>query len=261
MKLLGQLLIVVSLVTGALSAATAYHAWLDLPTADLVGLTLNSDAGSRLDDTGKAEPLLMKDHVLTAGDVALLRGLHQSPYRGTFNIHAVRVKEFSFARWQHKWHLTVFVVSIVGLVAGSVLTRRAARRRRAAARRSEAAGDAVSPEAALRAIVEELAALRKALTEQKSEPARLRTLVDRVGRMQRHQIPPFVESHDDLIQQLGIGPAAEVMDRFAAAERQINRAWSAASDGVLEEAEECLAEATVFLEETTARLAKHAGRR
>ena len=63
-----------------------------------------------------------------------------------------------------------------------------------------------------------------------------------------------MESHDDLIQQCGIGHAAEVMDRFAAAERQINRAWSAASDGVLEEAEACLAEATMYLDETTARL-------
>ena len=115
MKLLGQLLIVVSLVTGALSAATAYHAWLDLPTEQLVGLTLNGDAGSQLNDQGDAEPLLKKNHVLTAEDVSRLREEQKSPYRGEFFISAVRVKEFSFARWQHKWGLTVFVVSVVGL--------------------------------------------------------------------------------------------------------------------------------------------------
>jgi hypothetical protein len=258
MKLLGQLLIVVSLVAGALSAATAYHAWLDLPTEELVGLTLNSDAGARLNDKGQAEPLLKKDHVLTAEDVAVLRKLHRSPYRGTFEIYAVRVKEFSFARWQHKWGLTVFVVAMLGLLGGSLLTRRAARRRRAAARRAASPDAAASPEAALRAVAEELTALEKSIQEQRDESARLRVVVERVGALQRHQVADFIESHDDLIGRLGIGPAAEVMDRFAAAERQINRAWSAASDGVLDEAEQCLAEAAALLEETAKRL--HANR-
>ena len=41
-----------------------------------------------------------------------------------------------------------------------------------------------------------------------------------------------------------------IMDRFAAAERQINRAWSAAADGVYAEAETCLTTAVDRLDET-----------
>ena len=59
----------------------------------------------------------------------------------------------------------------------------------------------------------------------------------------------FVEARSPLIAQLGLAGFAEVMDRWAAAERQINRAWSAAADGVYEEVVDCLTLSQTHLEE------------
>jgi hypothetical protein len=44
------------------------------------------------------------------------------------------------------------------------------------------------------------------------------------------------------------------MDRFASAERAMNRAWSAAADGITEEAELCLARAIETVPEAQKRL-------
>jgi hypothetical protein len=259
MKALGQLLIVASLVAGALSAATAYHAWLDLPLEELVGLTLNDNAGVMLDEQGNAAPLFKKGRVLTADDVRQLRRPQPTRSGGGSLIAAVRVKEFSFTRWQHKWGLTVFGLAIAGMAGGALLTRRAARRRRiaqaGAARGQDARDSAATPAAALQRISTALAALRQDVEREADNHVRLKIIVERVGEMQRTAIDAFLEMQADLVDRLGMGAAAEVLDRFAVAERQINRAWSAASDDALDEAQSSLAEAAALLDETAARLA------
>jgi hypothetical protein len=53
----------------------------------------------------------------------------------------------------------------------------------------------------------------------------------------------LVEQRQVLAQALGVGPYAEFMGQFSAAERDLNRAWSAAVDGYPVEARECLARA------------------
>jgi hypothetical protein len=57
-----------------------------------------------------------------------------------------------------------------------------------------------------------------------------------------------------LNERFGVVRAAEIMERFAVAERSLNRAWSAASDGDADEAAEALQEARLVLEEARARL-------
>jgi hypothetical protein len=51
-----------------------------------------------------------------------------------------------------------------------------------------------------------------------------------------------------------MGGYAELMDRFAAGERQINRAWSAAADGYLDEATRCLSNVPAMLAEAEQKL-------
>ena len=61
----------------------------------------------------------------------------------------------------------------------------------------------------------------------------------------------FIDARQALIGRHGLGGYAMIMDRFAAAERQINRARSAAADGVYDEAETCLKAAADRLRETS----------
>jgi hypothetical protein len=85
---------------------------------------------------------------------------------------------------------------------------------------------------------------------------RLALILERLGEAQKTHMPAFVEARPILIARLGLGGFAELMDRYAAAERQINRAWSAAADGVPAEAAQCLELASVFLDEALDRLSR-----
>ena len=67
-------------------------------------------------------------------------------------------------------------------------------------------------------------------------------------------MPAFAAGRAELINRMGLAAYAQLMDRFAATERQINRAWSAAADGVEAEVNDCLATAAILLEETIERL-------
>jgi hypothetical protein len=168
MKWIGQILILVGLTAGALSAASAYHAWLDMPDDQLEGLTLNDGAGVKVNAKGEFVPRFEKGHVLKAEDLEQLRQLQPSVDGKEVSVTAVRVKEFSFARWQHKWGLTIFLVSMVGMVAGSLLTRRAARRRRPAGGEEAEEAESLGPGAALKAITEQLARLLDTLAKEKA---------------------------------------------------------------------------------------------
>jgi hypothetical protein len=77
---------------------------------------------------------------------------------------------------------------------------------------------------------------------------RLRLILTRLTEAQRTHMPAFVEARPVLIARLGLAGFAELMSTYAAAERQINRAWSAAADGVYEEALRCLELASQLLD-------------
>lgn len=60
----------------------------------------------------------------------------------------------------------------------------------------------------------------------------------------------FAENRKVLIPRFGLQVYASVMTQFSAAERAMNRAWSAAADGYLDEVETCLEKSGTHLEET-----------
>jgi hypothetical protein len=83
---------------------------------------------------------------------------------------------------------------------------------------------------------------------------RLKLILALLTEAQRTHLAAFVEARPLLIARHGLVGFAEIMDRFAACERQVNRAWSAAADNVYEESVECLDLGAELLEETINRL-------
>ena len=63
-----------------------------------------------------------------------------------------------------------------------------------------------------------------------------------------------VEGRDALVADLGMAGYAELMDAFSRLERALNRAWSAAADGVPDEALRCVDEAVALAPEVENRL-------
>jgi hypothetical protein len=88
-----------------------------------------------------------------------------------------------------------------------------------------------------------------------SDRVRMERIVASLGEVQSELVPAFADARPMLIAERGMGGFAQVMDSFAAMERKINRAWSAAADGEYEESSESLAEAAEAAEVLVAQLA------
>lgn len=276
MKLLGNLLMTLCLITGCLAAATAYRP----RTANdaIVGATQTAPAGAR-DKTETELTTLRAD--LDAGRItseqyvrqreALVAIVPPAPQGGVITEEAraqmtatdadgdpvarfVKVKEFSLTRWPHAW---LFGLSALGLFAGAMLVRTATKKQLAAvttspgAQGAEKVGDPAHALTQTRAICERL--LRE-LPSMPSDKDRLDAIVDRLGEAQKTHLAAFVDARPRLIAKLGLAGYAELMDRFAAAERQLNRAWSAAADGYLAEATRCLSNVPGMLAEAEKKL-------
>jgi hypothetical protein len=234
MRILGIVLVVAGLAAAALAASTAYLAPLDLPAEELTGLTLSAPAGKN-PDTGK--PIASPKQTLTADLIARLQQAE---------VTLVRVSKFSVDRWPGRW---AFAGAVIGLLAGAALLRCAARR---VAITAATGGNAEGPLQALQAIratIEELSATFKG-----GSNGDLGQVLVRIGALQQTHMPAFVEARPALVARLGLGGFAELMDRYAAAERQINRAWSAAADGAGQEAAACLGAALALLDDAATRL-------
>jgi len=239
MRILGHLLVWGSLALGAASASTAYLASLDAPDGQLVGLKLAVPAGKVEQADGTVAPLAEPGSELTARLVEELRAA---------GVGNARVKEFAWARWRGKWF---FLGSLFGLVAGAVLVRRGDGSAVDAAKEGE-------PERSPRLTLEVMHAMVERLrTEVPAAPGResaMIAVIDQLGELQKIHVPDLVNARARLVAALGMSGYAVLMDTFAAAERQINRAWSAAVDGQRDEVVCCLEEASVLLGETTRQL-------
>jgi len=169
------------------------------------------------------------------------------------NVRFVKVNRFDFFRWPHWW---LFLLSCVGLIGGALLVRHA--RNTELARASaivegapENAADAKTVFARLSGRLDELA---KDLDRAANDDAKLNAIVKRIGSIQRDDVPAFVADRPALVARMGLAGYAELMDHFAAMERQLNRAWSAAADGHLQEAMTSLKNAQPMLLQTLKKL-------
>lgn len=249
MKLLGYIIISISLCIGTLAATTAYvprleavESTVDDPETQLVlnanAGAVKSNAGTLVQDArGNITPLFKRD---TAIDREVYDALKAN------GVTRVRVKEFSFVRWQHAW---MFGVAVLGLIVGGVMVK-AAQRKDIARRVASATRSSESPEAALSgvgAVIESLATLPEGHETNER-------IVREVGELQQTHLRVLSESRALLVGRLGMGGYAQFMDRFSAMERQLNRSWSAAADEYPSEAYTALHAARALFPEVKARL-------
>lgn len=252
MRLFANLIITAAVCLGVISAATAYVVPLSLPDERLEGLELNAPAGVQrdeqgsdvLDDAGRPVPLVPAE---SDGEPTTLTPEVLGALRAN-GVERVRVKSFAFDRWSGRWW---FLLAVVGLGAGAALIRVDARAQHAeeAGRDHDAEG---SPSAALAAIRSRVDALRARTGGGHADD--LHAIIEELGDLQQNEMARFAESRAALVARLGLAGYAAVMDAFATAERQINRAWSAAADGEADESLACLELAATRLTETAERL-------
>jgi len=269
MRLIGNLLLVVCLITGCLSAATAYLTRTSSPAA--AGLELTEPAGAiEPDEAAKAAAMAAYERrEITASElVSALETSKPLAAPGTelgeaeletlraSGVSYVESKTFSFARWPHGW---AFGLSALGLLAGSLLVRAGTRRAIAAeglapSRDAQLPEAEASPERIVETIASALETLHREAPSMSSDQERLKAIITRLGALQRDAIPRFIESRPRLVARLGLGRYAEIMDVFAAMERKINRAWSAAADGHLPESQAALDDAVAMAPGVRAKL-------
>ena len=254
MKSLGNLVIAVSLVLGALGSTTAYVPRLTADDSVLAAgdgyAHLNAAAGAETDAAGRfvltadgaRVPLAPAGTELTPELQARLRAA---------GVRRVRVREFSIRRWQHAW---LFGLAVLGLLAGSALVKRETARtlRRQRVERGTVAQD--TPQAVLARIVATARDLQGELPGMPDGAARTRAILERVGHIQTELSLQVVEGRNVLVAALGLARFAELMVAFSRLERALNRAWSAAADGVLDEAERCIDDAAAYAPEVERRL-------
>lgn len=168
-------------------------------------------------------------------------------------VRYVKVASFGFTRWPHGW---LFILSCVGLLAGAWMVRLAQKRSLAASDlAAKPTGDAATDAGSVFARLSgRLHTLAEELHKARDEDDKLASIVEHVGLIQRDDVPAFVADRPALVNRLGLAGYAELMDSFAAMERQLNRAWSAAADGHLPESETCLRNAQPLLSDTLRKL-------
>ncbi|MBK7404071.1 MAG: hypothetical protein IPJ41_05430 [Phycisphaerales bacterium] len=250
MRCIAFILIWVSLAAGVIAATTAYVWRLPPPGSEgqlQIGVApdespiyavLAADAGRRTDGA----PVARSDAALTPELVTELRAA---------GVQRVRVKTFQISRWTH---FPQFLVACVGLLAGAILTRLSAARAASLAEAAQDAGDALGPDAALAALQQVTNALIADIPALGGPQAVCLAIADRIGVATRDLVPLIVDARGRLVARMGLGAYAGFMDVFAAGERNLNRAWSAASDGAEAEAVEALERASERLVVAQARL-------
>ena len=267
MKLIASILITVSLSFGALTAATAYVVSLDAPDAKLVGKTLKFDIGEYETPDG-TRPVFSAGTKLTTERLAALRAAGRPlkitvvqqliAAEGTFSTGAIEaleaapltrldVKEFEFGLWRGRW---IFMLSLAGLLVGALMLRQDAARR---VKRVEESHARASPTEAIDAAIGDVRKVRDRIVHLQGRQ-RCHAIIEGLDEAERTHLPAFVDSRERLIARHGLAGFAKIMDRFAAAERQVHRAWSLAADGVELDAIDCLERADTMLDETRAML-------
>ncbi|MFO0916492.1 MAG: hypothetical protein U0795_26280 [Pirellulales bacterium] len=208
---------------GVFGAASAYFVPIDAPDATILGLTLNDDAGVKLDEKSQLQPVATRGQQLDAPTLAALRATTSGIPGRTAAWRYVRVKEFSWSRWPGKW---LTVVGAALLVIGAMIAR--SQRQRQASLPDD--GSVVPLNANN---VSQLAAEIDQLLSQSAAPGTdvRRTVCDVTDRLQKKWITPLFRARETLVREHGIGRAAEPLASLAAVERNLYRAWSASTDG------------------------------
>jgi len=127
-------------------------------------------------------------------------------------------------------------------IAGVVVAQRA--------RKAEAT-DVTVISANIQAIEESLAAISaqtKRLNEEKAG-INVYDLRHRIDERFPAELTKFIDARESIGHSYGLKAYAEVMNRFAAGERALNRVWSASTDGYIDETQAYLEKAATYFED------------
>ncbi len=254
MKSLGNLLIAASLVLGALASTTAYVPRLTADDSVLASgdgyAHLNAPAGAEKDAAGGFAVAADGARIPLADTGTELTPPVQARLRAA-GVQRVRVREFSIRRWQHAW---LFGLAVIGLIAGSRLVKRETAQPRGRQPAGHRTAVQETPQAVLARITATARDLQRELPGMPDDAARTQAILARVGHVQTELSLQVVEGRNALVAALGLARFAELMDAFSRLERALNRAWSAAADGVLDEALRCIDAAAADAPEVERRL-------
>jgi hypothetical protein len=249
MKVLAFLLISGSLIVGTLASVTAYVPRLaDIdPQKDRV--TLNGPAGRSVDDP--AVPLVDPDTsavpvVLTASLIERLQSA---------GVERVRVKEFALSRWDNKG---LFLIAVFGLLGGALVLRREEKKKISRLlTETDERPEVDDPRALIVTARGRADDLLREVASADSETDQVHMITAMVDAIEEEQLTAFVDARPVIVGSHGLTAYAHIMDRFAAAERQLYRAWSSAADHALEESVVSLKQAVIELGATLDRLDGH----
>ena len=243
MRYAAYLLVVVSLVAGSLAATTAYAPSLEAVRSSAETLTLAAPAGR--------DPAAPDQPAVAPGDAAEPRRLTPDVVErlAALRVERVRVKEFSIARWNEAW---IFGLAMLGLVAGGVMIRRETRVRLIGPTAVTTDGSS-SPNDALDLTHRQIETLLRDIGEA-PERERTKTIIHRLDAIKEAHLAPFVAARSGLMARHGVAGYARLMGPFAAGERHLNRAWSAAADDVVPESIASLEQALAAFDAARARL-------
>ncbi len=247
MNWIASLLMIVGTSLGVFGAASAYYVSIDAPDAQIMDLTLNDDAGVKPGDSATLVPVATRGRRLDAPVLAELRANAAGIPGQTPAWKYVRVKEFAWSRWPGKWSSAVGTVL---LVVGAVIARKT---------RDTviAAEDGVGVAIAVASIAQLAADINSLVAHARTRPVgAAKWICDSTDGLQKSWITPLLRSQNGFIFKYGVGRAAETLTSLAATERNLNRAWSAAADGYLDEATEALGNASIYCQATLEKVAR-----
>ena len=258
MKLLGQLLLWAGFLSGAL--ATVSHSpkagveSLQKGTSQLQDATqvavfdIKGNRYTLLDDEAKIQSFLTKEREElnrkhSEQNLPLLTGELDTVERLSGFEEAFKLKhEFDFIDVSavtppsDGWHLIPWVwylISAAGCVVGIVLLFKS--------RKSDAEKSQKS-KSSLAQIQTSFGRLISNINQLASETDTIPPshIVKRIDEQLADDFRVIADGRDNITAEYGLDVFADVMTQFAAGERSINRAWSAAADGYMDEAETCI---------------------
>ncbi|MHC4975687.1 MAG: hypothetical protein ACYTF7_03665 [Planctomycetota bacterium] len=284
MKLIGNLLMTLGLVVGLLAASTSYLVPADRPDSSFIKstnddgtneyLTVSQPSGgiAKSDDERAAlraqyeageisaqdylnakdtlDPVLTPDPDTQASPETL------TPIKEA-DVQFVHVKEFGFFRWPHWW---AFAGSCAIIFVGAMMVRSATKAEIQAAvnaeheEHSEELGPRQTPVQLLTSAKASVNAIAQEIASAETEHEMCHVILTNLTNVQTSCMDPFVTQRERLIGQYSMGGFASIMDSFAAAERQINRAWSAAADGHLQVSLDCIEASKPLLDEALSKV-------
>jgi hypothetical protein len=158
--------------------------------------------------------------------------------------------------FENSWKLIPwpwYGVSLAVCLTGVILIRLSKLRRAGLTRREAVQFDTIGE--SIESLVYETSILRNQVG--KLAPGKIVQFID--GEL-ADDLRTFAEGRESIIPRFGLAVYADVMTQFAAGERYINRAWSAAVDGYVDEAADCVKRAETHFKEARIQL-KQAGQK